>query len=339
MRPPPQSVVGGLSVDREALAWLADLARLAYRDRAVIADNLGDLPGFIRFSFFDADGTQAFLAEFHRFQVLAFRGTEITSPKDILTDLRFAQTPMKTDVGGKVHSGFLAATEAVIGDVSKALTPGKPIYLTGHSLGGALAVIAAAILAGPFNMRARLIVGVVTYGCPRVGNCAFVHGLTALAGIPLDRVTNTADIVPWLPLLVLRYRHKGMHHHLTASGRLLFNPGFWRSFASLVMALVPGLLHAKSWRHRLPVRLFTDHEMDRYVDKLTVATNPAVVRGARLFVGGKEWIVSGVYRAALDDPTMLVGLQDAANDAPRREYILPPEFVNAIGQGKVAINE
>jgi alpha-beta hydrolase superfamily lysophospholipase len=63
----------------------------------------------------------------------------------------------------------------------------KPLYYTGHSLGGALATLAASL---------RPPCAVYTFGAPRIGNAEFAQ---TLAGIPVFNVFNPKDIVPELP--------------------------------------------------------------------------------------------------------------------------------------------
>ena len=48
------------------------------------------------------------------------------------------------DLPGLVHQGFLGALDALWPDVANAIPPGKTLYFTGHSKGGAIANLAAA---------------------------------------------------------------------------------------------------------------------------------------------------------------------------------------------------
>ena len=82
-----------------------------------------------------------------------------------------------------------------------ASNPGYGMVTTGHSLGGAIATLAAAAL-----RAAHGATDLYTYGSPRVGNAAFVEHVEALPGGNF-RLTHDADPVPLLPPSVLGYRH------------------------------------------------------------------------------------------------------------------------------------
>src|SRR5262249_10931814 len=126
-----------------------ELSRLAYCGRPVVE---AELPAAsMRFVAGFADGgTYAFLAEGVSPRppraVLAFRGTEPDDPTDIIDDARFL--PAGWSGNGLVHIGFFEALDRVWKDVAKALTGlGKPVLFTGHSLGAALATLAAGLRA------------------------------------------------------------------------------------------------------------------------------------------------------------------------------------------------
>lgn len=147
---------------------------------------------FVLTETFNEGDTQAFLAkrETDKIAVLAFRGTEANSWKDIRTDLKFRFH--KGEHGLKVHRGFRDAYEKVEEKVKSSIdsnTKGYTLYITGHSLGGALAIIAA------MKLERDSLAACYTFGSPRVGNDELAEEIRA----PVYRIVNAADGVPRLP--------------------------------------------------------------------------------------------------------------------------------------------
>ena len=141
---------------------------------------------------FDNKATEAILVEHPNFIALAFRGTEINQVQDLITDGNIATTP--SDVGGKVHTGFSKAYEAVGSQIQAVLDnekyANKPLFITGHSLGGALATLATRRLVHQGGIAACY-----TFGSPRVGNTAWVSEMRNA----VYRVVNAADFVTVTP--------------------------------------------------------------------------------------------------------------------------------------------
>jgi Lipase (class 3) len=81
----------------------------------------------------------------------------------------------------------------------------RPLYITGHSLGGALAMLFAYRWSNPTIP----IAGIYTFGQPRVGDAKFRRRYDVLLGARTFRVVNEEDIVPRVPGLLLGYRHAG----------------------------------------------------------------------------------------------------------------------------------
>ncbi len=93
----------------------------------------------------------------------------------------------------KIHAGFKSAVEKLQLFISKN-TKNKIIY-TGHSLGGALAILAPYIC----NTREK-VVSVYTYGQPRPGDESFAFLITSTLDDRYFRVTDRHDYVPHIPL-------------------------------------------------------------------------------------------------------------------------------------------
>ncbi len=142
---------------------------------------------------FDNEGTQAILLEDETYLFLGFRGTEPTSVKDIKSDVNAITKTCGT--GGKVHSGFDEAFGQTAVAIQEALDQAeykdKPLFITGHSLGGALATIAAKKLTHKGGIAACY-----TFGSPRVGNVEWATGIK----VPIYRVVNAVDPVTMMPL-------------------------------------------------------------------------------------------------------------------------------------------
>lgn len=189
--------------------WLAELSRLAYRRDKEEDDNpsrptrceILEAAGLSQLAFFLAreTHTQGMLVmrdENPAFAALVFRGTEQTL-KDFVTDLQIGVEALMSDEAA-VHEGFQLALDSVWPDVTKALDEVScPVFFAGHSLGGALATLAAS---------RRKPNGLYTFGCPRVGNQRFVQGMD---GIPAFRVVDDWDLVTMLPPEVFGFRHVG----------------------------------------------------------------------------------------------------------------------------------
>ena len=121
--------------------------------------------------------------------VLAFRGTQPDKLRDLMTDAK--ANLVSAPGGGRAHKGFLEAFQRVEQPIRKALEDhkGAPVYITGHSLGGALALLATRYLASDSTGATY------TYGCPRAADDAFF----ARVKTPVYRVVNAADGVARLP--------------------------------------------------------------------------------------------------------------------------------------------
>ena len=141
---------------------------------------------------FDRDGTQAILVSNDKIIALAFRGTESTSLQDIKADMKAKMTHCET--GGKIHLGFKEAFEKVKGAIQEKINQDqfkkKPLFITGHSLEGALATIAAQELTHKGGIAACY-----TFGSPRVADEEWMQNIKT----PLYRVVNAADCVTTLP--------------------------------------------------------------------------------------------------------------------------------------------
>ncbi|MDT0594656.1 lipase family protein [Glaciecola petra] len=141
---------------------------------------------------FDRGGTQAILVENGSYMVLVFRGTETDSLADIKADAK--ASIRKCETRGMIHSGFYDAYNEIRNELETQLLSeqcvDKPLYITGHSLGGALATVATKLIHHKGGLAACY-----TYGSPRVGNDEWINNIKT----PIHRLVNAADCVTMLP--------------------------------------------------------------------------------------------------------------------------------------------
>ncbi|KAK9807992.1 hypothetical protein WJX73_000666 [Symbiochloris irregularis] len=168
--------------------------------------------------------------------VLAFRGT--SSMRNALSDLKIMQMdhPVMNEIGHlgrrvQVHSGFYSAWAAnglndkIIKRLKSLISCGRVarnarICVTGHSLGGALAVLAAHDIHLKLQ-PARL--QVLTFGCPYVGNAAFKREYEA--HVPDTwHIMHEADPVPHAGKFFGLFKRAGQRVIINALGELLVQP-------------------------------------------------------------------------------------------------------------------
>ena len=178
---------------------------------------------------FNNGDAQAFLAVREaQFAVLAFRGTESRSLQDWLTDINVERVPLPGVPGVTVHRGFLEAFEYCRAEIEATVDANVPstlgLYITGHSLGGALAQIASATLERD-NLAACY-----TFGSPRVGTIGFDRQVKC----PHYRVVNNWDLVPGVPVPWFHsYVHTGDPRLLTPRARGPGSTSSWMRFSSI----------------------------------------------------------------------------------------------------------
>jgi triacylglycerol lipase len=205
--------------------------------------------GYTIIQFFDIDGAQAYLLTNGTITVLSFRGTEVTEKSDVLADLKSGKN--LEACGGKVHVGFKGEINKIWPSISKELeaNPGN-VYVTGHSLGAAMATIAAS------RIQDR-VTALITFGSPRVGDKAFVKSLT----VEHYRVQNNCDDVTKVPFRVMGFDHHGTHKYMNFYGEFR-NLSPWQR----VKDMARSRLRARAKGQKF-IGVF-DHLMANYISKL-----------------------------------------------------------------------
>ena len=280
---------------------LAQAAAMAYREPAQCA-KWATVSGFTGpFDFFDNADTQGFVVEGDDTIIVAFRGTQPNRPMDWFVDFRATRGHWDHNIG-EVHDGFYNALRKVWGVTlangevlpKRLVNRGnKTIWITGHSLGGALAELCAAQAMFVSKIPVQ---GVYTFGQPRVGNKDFAAAVHEKLGSGIYRFVNDRDIVPRVPLFTMGFCHYGSQRFFDHAGEssiadsavesvndaLKFAKG---AFNLAVLGQVAGLLtdslksvvkgdfteeHEKAFRDRAieilkgGVEKIDDHSMDKH---------------------------------------------------------------------------
>lgn len=202
-----------------------EAARLAYihaeksaTERTRLADALARAGfGEPRLFLDPPTGTEAYGAvrPDDRLALLGFRGTEPDRLSDLATDLK-AHPVTWSESAGRVHAGFAHAARAVLPQVRDWLAgdaAGRDaLLLTGHSLGAALATLAASVLKPAF---------LFTIGSPRVGDATFAATVAAIDGA---RIVDCCDAITRVPPSLTVYTHIRAETYITRDGVALHGP-------------------------------------------------------------------------------------------------------------------
>lgn len=195
----------------------ANLSSLAYaKFDDELTSKLKDL-GYLKIEYINKGGAQVMYLSNKSEQVLAFRGTEPTQFSDIKADLKAWKIKSKT--GGRVHDGFYDEVEKVWADIKPLIKSNRPLFICGHSLGGAMATIAASRL----EVETECL---YTFGSPRVGNKKWVAGVH----VKHYRWRNNNDLVPTVPMAIMGFKHHGKLMYLNTRGELRNGLNPWQRF-------------------------------------------------------------------------------------------------------------
>lgn len=198
-------------------AMFARISNVTYKqpkDARKIFDSMG-----YKSTYYQSKGSNVFVLEDTQDIIVACRGTEVKEWKDIQADLTIDLVPSRTGVG-QVHRGFRNYTDNLWHNIRDHVldNPNKKLWLTGHSLGAAMATLMAKrFVSHPINHPVEAL---FTYGSPRVGNREYINTFNTL--IVHHRWVNDGDIVTKVPFSPWYY-HCGTKHGITQSGLITKN--------------------------------------------------------------------------------------------------------------------
>lgn len=264
--------------------WLAEMSMLAFADPGFVAAELRRAGLEPAGPPLDGPSTEAFAALGDGFAIVAFRGTQTfllgrdpvtvldSIAADFLTDACLPLVPARRPAHGRVHRGFRKALDEIWEPLSELVArlrrddPARAIWLTGHSLGGALALLAAS--------RLPQVQGVYVFGAPHVGDARFrdtlpvrpvrfVHGNDLVTRVPIialnlpPRLTRKG-FVPLLELLGT-YRPVGETVAFDQAGRLVPSLDPSGLLAAVRAELYRLGVSLEDWARRQPLDDVIDH--------------------------------------------------------------------------------
>jgi len=139
-----------------------------------------------------------FIAQNKNRVYIIFRGTK--TPKEWISNLTINLEEYFIPSYGTVHEGFLEVYNSIKGIINKNINKiqnNNQLYITGHSLGAALATLALPDIEINYKKRINAL---YTFGSPRVGNNEFVEQFNTRFKNRSFRVVNTSDVVTSIPL-------------------------------------------------------------------------------------------------------------------------------------------
>ena len=233
--------------------WLGQAALLAYENETRVAAGVKAW-GMKKCAFISERETQCFVAADNKKIILAFRGTEPNKLRDWMSDARVVQV---SGPFGKVHKGFDRALRAVWPRVQDTIVQfrdrAQSLWITGHSLGGALALLAMAYL----RDEDRPVYGLYTFGEPRVGNRTFERNFNQDCRALCFRFVNNNDVVTRVPLRAMNYSHVGTCLYFDSRGKIHYDLSRWLRFLDSVEGSIRDL-------GKLGPDALKDHAMTTY---------------------------------------------------------------------------
>ncbi|GGA76765.1 hypothetical protein GCM10011369_18350 [Neiella marina] len=222
--------------------WMARLSQLVYLkvsdddakpDEAAILQQLQqEDDGFVAVLGVDQNSAQAALIEHRDYLCVACRGTD--EKRDWLDNIDAFPTEQ---LFGRFHRGFWRSVEDVwhpieqrieqLQQARKAAGKAKlPVFLCGHSLGGAMATVIAAM----FVHRDEPFTSLYTFGQPRAMTRNTSRLFNIECGARMFRFHNNNDMVTRVPTRSMGYSHVGCYLYISEEKEIHREPGFWFRF-------------------------------------------------------------------------------------------------------------
>jgi predicted lipase len=256
------------TLEKSNAYWMATFAREVYKkksnsdytpDETSILQTLKNEDNdFLSVKGVSKNSAQAALIEHKNYFCMAFRGTD--EVVDWLDNINAFRTQV---LFGDFHRGFWNSLNDIWQELYeryqllKKTKHARPIFLTGHSLGGAMATMAAAKLVHedlPFT-------SVYTFGQPRAMSRETSRIFNMECKSRFFRFQNNNDIVTRIPARVMGYSHVGTYIYISEEGELHNDPGFWFRFLDYLDGAVEAVKEDG-------IDAIADHDMTKYVNAI-----------------------------------------------------------------------
>lgn len=252
-------------LDKGNAYWMARLSKIVYLqqseknqapdERAILANLKAQDNKFISVFGVDKNSAQAALIEHEDYLCLTFRGTNDLD--DWLDNINAFSTKQ---LFGEFHRGFWLSIEDVWQALMKKFEAcqakkKRPLFITGHSLGGAMATIAAS----KFIQEDRPFTSVYTFGQPRAltRDTARIFNMECKARY--FRFHNNNDIVTRVPARLMGYSHIGTYLYISQEKELCQESGFWFRFVDYLDGAVSAIKENG-------IDAVEDHDMGKYLN-------------------------------------------------------------------------
>ena len=250
-------------LDKGNAYWMARLSKEVYwktskhnqmPDETKILENLQeDDEKFVSVTGANKNSAQAALVEHEEYLCMVFRGTN-----EILDWLDNINVFTTKELFGEFHRGFWNSVEDVwktIYETYQTLREKKrPLFITGHSLGGAMATIAAAKLVH----EDKPFAGVYTFGQPRTMTRDTSLIFNSECGSRFFRFHNNNDLVTRVPARLMGYSHVGTYLYISKEKSIHQEAGFWFRFVDYIDGAIEAVKETG-------IDMVEDHDMDDYL--------------------------------------------------------------------------
>lgn len=238
-------------------ALFAKLSNLAYKNPKEARDLFAKM-GYDSI-YYSNMGSNVYVLEDKHDIIIVCRGTEVKEWNDIKADLSMDRVISRAGAG-LVHRGFRSYTDRIWEPIKNHVldNSNKTLWLTGHSLGAAMATL----MARRFVNRpiCHNVEALFTFGSPRVGDRTYINQFNGK--LKHHRWVNDGDIVTKVPFAPFYY-HCGTMHHILDNGKIILEYENKISIKRVLSLLLPHGLF------KLVIGDIKDHSSETYAKQLS----------------------------------------------------------------------